>query len=120
MIIAIGNFISRQPKGEGAAFADFALDGDFAPQTFRQMFGYAQAQPEPKLLPAAGLVLRCVLVGRSQDEAEFRSIGFGQAFQNRLQVNHLAHHRLAQSNFSTQCQILVRIGEGFARRKSRR
>jgi hypothetical protein len=31
MIIAIGNFISRQPKGEGAAFADFALDSDFAP-----------------------------------------------------------------------------------------
>jgi hypothetical protein len=92
------------------------------PQTFRQMFGYAQAQPqpEPKLLPAAGLILRCVLVGRSQDEAEFRSIEFGQAFQNRLQVNHLSHHRLAQSNFSTQCQILVRIGEGFARRKSKR
>jgi hypothetical protein len=90
------------------------------PQTFRQMFGYAQAQPEPKLLPAAGLVLRCVLIGRSQDEVEFWSVGFGQAFQNRLQVNHLSHHRLAQSNFSTQCQILVRIGEGFARRKSRR
>jgi hypothetical protein len=90
------------------------------PQTFHQMFGYAQAQPEPKLLPAAGLVLRCVLVGRSQDEVEFWSVGFGQAFQNRLQVNHLAHHRLAQSNFSTQCQILVRIGEGFARRKSKR
>jgi hypothetical protein len=90
------------------------------PQTFRQMFGYAQAQPEPKLLPAAGLVLRCVLVGRSQDEVEFWSIGFGQTFQNRLQVNHLSHHRLAQSNFSTQCQILVRIGEGFARRKSKR
>jgi hypothetical protein len=120
MIIAIGNFISWQPKGEGAAFANFALDSDFAPQTFHQMFGYAQAQPEPKLLPAAGLVLRCVLVGRSQDEAKFRSIGFGQAFQNRLQVNHLAHHRLAQSNFSTQCQILVRIGEGFDRRKSKR
>jgi len=90
------------------------------PQTFRQMFGYAQAQPEPKLLPAAGLVLRCVLVGRSQDEVEFWFVGFGQAFQNRLQVNHLSHHQLAQSNFSTQCQILVRIGEGFARRKSKR
>jgi len=90
------------------------------PQTFRQMFGYAQAQPEPKLLLAAGLVLRCVLVGRSQDEVEFWSVGFGQAFQNRLQVNHLSHHRLAQSNFSTQCQILVRIGEGFDRRKSKR
>jgi hypothetical protein len=41
MIIAIGNFISRQPKGEDAAFADFALNGDFATQTFRQMFGDA-------------------------------------------------------------------------------